>query len=266
MKVEEGKTYVEVINNKDLDDVLYDIPREARPVDGIFRLTSDKEKLKRSIAESRKSTKSSWSKFLPLYDINPIISYMLTKFNASIPKLQATVVRHGDLPKGMSYYLFYGSIGNGLGQSLISKFFVVPVDQDGALKGKPMSFYDFTQTYPLPQSVAPTDDSELQTLKTNLKDAIKWASELYMCPAQSKVSGEMEQKLEDYKAKLKRWADCANTYFDGQEITITRNNRYKQEKEEIEKITDKSSQFFKDLCTLDQSNPYMKLLSVFHNL
>lgn len=266
MKVEEGKTYVEVINNKDLDDVLYDIPREARPVDGIFRLTSDKEKLKRSIAESRKSTKSSWSKFLPLYDINPIISYMLTKFNASIPKLQATVVRHGDLPQGMSYYLFYGSIGNGLGQSLISKFFVVPVDQDGALKGKPISFYDFTQTYPLPQSVAPTDDSELQTLKTNLKDAIKWASELYMCPAQSKVSGEMEQKLEDYKAKLKRWADCANTYFDGQEITITRNNRYKQEKEEIEKITDKSSQFFKDLCTLDQSNPYMKLLSVFHNL
>lgn len=266
MKVEEGKPYVEVMANKDLDDVLYDIPREARPVDGIYRLTSDKEKLKRSIAESRKSTKSSWSKFLPLYDINPIISYMLTKFNASIPKLQATVVRHGDLPKGMSYYLFYGSIGNGLGQSLISKFFVVPVDQDGALKGKPMSFYDFTQTYPLPQSVAPTDDSDLQTLKTNLKDAITWASELYMRPAQSKVSGEMEQKLEDYKAKLKRWADCANTYFDGQEITITRNNRYKQEKEEIEKINDKSSQFFKDLCTLDQSNPYMKLLSVFHNL
>ena len=267
MHNEGGVPYVEVKNSEDLRDVLYDIPREAFPVDDIFRLTSDKERLKSSIVESRKSTQSTWSKYLPLYDINPIINYLLTKFNASIPKLQAMVVRNEKLDKGMSYYLFYGSHGNRLGQNLVSKFFVVPLDKEGALRGKPMSFYDFTKEYNIIDAdMYFTDDDDIKTLEDNLPTAIEYASVMYMQPAQSKVSFAMARQLEDYEEKLRSWADSANALFDGDDITITRNNYYKKEKEEVQKITDKSSQFFQDLCSLDESNPYMKLLSVFHNL
>lgn len=259
--------YVEVKNNEELREVLYDIPREAFPQDNIFRLATDKAWLNKSIAESRKSTKSEWSKFLPLYDIHPIIQYLLTKFTASLPKTQAMAVRYSELPKGMSYYLFYGSHGNGLGQNLVSKFFVVPINAEGQLKERPMSFHDFTQKYVIDSKFmtgATSDD--INTLHANLQQAIDMGMVDYMYEAQAKVSDAMDKQLKEYKQKLAVWADTANSQFPDEDVSITRTNQYKKEKEEIQKITDQSSQFYQDLFSLDNADPYMRLLAVFHNL
>lgn len=264
--------YVEAMESKDLKEVLYDIPREALPTDRVFRLCNNRKVVMDAIADSRKENNNNWAKFQPLYDLHPIIQYQLTKLAASVPKEQAFVVKHKMFPQDTALFLMYGSVANGLGQTLVSKFFVVPINiQKGTLCEAPYSLDDMLKKYPdmmntiYQESVS---EEELALLQDSLSDALENGETQYMYSRQNEESHKMSQQLEIYRQKLAHWANQAKQQLSiqfGEDVVQFRQKAYSKAEEEIETIVSKQSQFNNDLFTLDNNEPYIKVLAVFFN-
>lgn len=264
--------YVEAMESKDLKEVLYDIPREALPTDRVFRLCNNRKVVMDAIADSRKENNNNWAKFQPLYDLHPIIQYQLTKLAASVPKEQAFVVKHKMFPQDTALFLMYGSVANGLGQTLVSKFFVVPMNiQKGTLCEAPYSLDDMLKKYPdmmntiYQESVS---EKELALLQDLLSDALENGETQYMYSRQNEESHKMSQQLEIYRQKLAHWANQAKQQLSiqfGEDVVQFRQKAYSKAEEEIETIVSKQSQFNNDLFTLDNNEPYIKVLAVFFN-
>lgn len=264
--------YVEAMESKDLKEVLYDIPREALPTDRVFRLCNNRKVVMDAIADSRKENNNNWAKFQPLYDLHPIIQYQLTKLAASVPKEQAFVVKHKMFPQDTALFLMYGSVANGLGQTLVSKFFIVPMNiQKGTLCEAPYSLDDMLKKYPdmmntiYQESVS---EEELALLQDLLSDALENGETQYMYSRQNEESHKMSQQLEIYRQKLAHWANQAKQQLSiqfGEDVVQIRQKAYCKAEEEIETIVSKQSQFNNDLFTLDNNEPYIKVLAVFFN-
>jgi len=275
VKIIDGESpYIEISETSELKDVLYDLPKEALPKNHVFTLCSDKKIVQDSIEESRKTNDNKWADFQVLYDLHPIIQYMLTKLVASVPKNQALVVKNSKLfPKGNSYYIMYGSVSNGLGQNLVSKFFVVPICQDGRMNGKPDSLANFAKEYNIKGTIYHEDISgkDISILQKNLKEALDQGEVSYMYNKQNETGRKMELQLKEYKTHLDKWkSNSENLLFKDfeEESSIPlglQKGRKEKAKNEINNIYNNSSQFNKDMFTLDNENPYMKVLAVFYN-
>ena len=279
--------YMEVAFTDELEDVLYDVPEEALPQKAPFMLCADKDIVMNSMLDARRKKKeqkekkakakkgevvprltSEWAKMQPLYDLHPIIQYLLTKFTASQTKDQALVVKNAAFPEGHAFYLFYGSQANGLGNILLSEFFVVEMDKGGRLAGRPVPFDAFAQNYLTKDMVCSGVTQEnLEVLKANLKDAVENARSMYLLERQDKLSLAMERQIENYKAKVNAWKTKSEEQLSlnlDEEVHIHRVTREKKI-EEIKIISDEKSQYYQNCYTLDKGSPYLRVLAVFYN-
>jgi SNF2 family DNA or RNA helicase len=263
-------TYVEIKNTKELHRVLFDLPKEAKPsLNEVYRLSLDNSNVQKAIEDARKK-KGEWAKFQVLYDLHPVIKYMMAKLEASVDKDVALVSKLSQLPAGTAWYVVHGQVANNLGQAVISEFFVVPVNMQGALAEKPVVLQDFVSRFRLDDALQTQtiSDGQLEVLHSLLRNVIDWAKELYMFQIQQRKAMQMEKDLAVYQEKLKNWErnakDQVGIDFADKVLSGFVKRRLEDKQREIETIVSSSSQYYKDLTSLNQ-DAYLKVISIFFN-
>ncbi len=266
----DNEDLVTVVNSREIDHILFDLPPEAKPKRGeAFKLTVDRELVKQSIAEARKK-KGEWAKFQLMYDLHPVVRYLMTKLEASVSKDAALVAKTKKVPSGHCYFVFHGQASNQLGQAVISDFFVVGLKDDGSQACRPMGLQGFLSSYEL------TDDlyteaisgEMLASLKQQLSQAVSIGQTMHMGQKQQLAEAAMENKAESYREQLAQWQRDATQQlerdFEEQPDTIFLRSRRKEASRHIETIFHEKSQYVKDMAAL-QHDAYLKLLAVFFN-
>ena len=262
-------SYLEIINTKELKEVLYDLPPESKPdVGELFKLTTDKELVQESIEKARKK-KGDWAEFQILYENHPLIKYYITKLEASVPKNEALSVKLDQIPKGEVNYVLHGQVSNNLGQPIISDFFVVRKSHSGDMIS--LSLRDFLDQYKISgtlytKTIPDTDNS---ILERDLKQIVSFSQENHMKPLQKELESKMWEKLDVFESKLKKWKESSLSQIEikFQERSETNFTIKSKEKElnEVNTIADSSSQYVQDLFGLEQ-DAYIKVISAFYNL
>lgn len=262
-------SYLEIINTKEINEVLYDLPPESKPKVGeLFKLTTDKELVQDSIEKARKK-KGDWAEFQILYENHPLIKYYITKLEASVPKNEARSVKLDHIPKGEVNYVLHGQVSNNLGQPLISDFFVVRKSSKGDLTS--LSLRDFLDQYDIrntlyTKTVSETDNS---IIERDLSQVVSFSQENHMKPLQKELESKMWEKLDVFESKLKKWKESSLSQIEikFQERSETNFTIKSKEKElnEVNTIADSSSQYVQDLFGLEQ-DAYIKVISAFYNL
>lgn len=266
---DKDKSYVEFLHDDRTAEILYDLPEEALPAkNGYFRLTTDKALVQRGIEEARKKS-GEWAGFQMMYDLHPLMRYLLTKMDASVDKGVAPVAHLSQqLPAGSSWFVIQGQVSNDLGQPVYNEFFVVGLDEDGGVREEPLPLHSFCEQFGITEQLytRTITDAHLQDLQEKLELAVDLAETTYMPKKQHDLELRMEQKLRNYEEQLEEWKQDSmkqlEIEFEGAQGFQERKRKEKAGR--IEQITDSTSRFFKDYTSLG-NDAFLKIIAVFYN-
>jgi SNF2 family DNA or RNA helicase len=260
--------YLEILNTRDLNKILYDLPPESKPdVGQLFKLSMDKKLVQQSIEKARKK-KGTWAEFQVLYELHPVIRYFMTKLEASVDKDVALVAKTHKLPPNTAWYVFHAQVSNNIGQPVLADFLVTGIRHDGSVYHTPYPLHTFIDEFHLDEQLHTQScrDSELSMLQQHLATAVKETASA-MHQKQIQLEQDFRQKLDVYEAKLQAWRSAAIEQLDlfthetyGHLWTHIRDKRER----EIETILSSSSQYYKNLTSL-QGDAYLKVLAVFYH-
>lgn len=258
---------IEIINDKELDSYLYDLPQEAKPKrNSPYKLSTDKCLVQKSIDNARKK-KGEWPEFQMLYDLHPIVRVFMNKLEANIDKDVALVVKTKKIAPDLRWYIFHGQIANNLGQAVLSDFFAIGLHHDGSFF-KVLKIDEFIQenglTATILNEIISTD--EIVNLQSTIPEAIENAEHIYLKQEQDIWQLRLENKAKIYKEQLDRWniesTNQLELEFEDKTSNIFAKASREKKVRQIKTILNEKSQYYKDITSLD-NHPYIKLLAVF---
>ena len=143
------------------------------------------------------------------------------------------------------------------------------IASDGSINRKSFALNDFINEFKLNETLLTEtiSDKDIAALQINLTKAVA-AVTAHMHTQQKDLEKAMETKLNEYKNKINKWRAAAMEQLELDFNERTSGNfwaRIKDSKQrEIETILSTSSQYYKDLTSL-QGDAYIKVLAIFYN-
>lgn len=252
--------------DEDLRRAFRALPREAIPEDGRLHLTTNRDRVKRAIKDSR-AEESNWPHIHLLWDLHPVMEWLNFKLMVAFGRKQAPAIRlAGVLSAGEVLFLMQGEIPNRKGQPVIHEWFAVRFD--GHRNAGVLTLEDFlkrtqlnTRTFPSP------GDFEIPVaVGSLLPDAVAEARR-YMSTRrqafQENLQARLDEEMENLGTLQGRQLSFLEFEFpDDATLVGVRRNKKLERKRHIDAIFASYRRWVEDTLTTEDS-PFLRVAAVF---
>ena len=183
------------------------LPREAVPPQWEFLLTTDRDRVQKAIGEARKLAKegeSAWPRDQLLWELHPMMQWLLDKVVCRYDRHAAPVVIASKLGSGVVVYLFEGVLSNKRSQPVVVEWFGVRRSADGStgVEGFEELLAETGFRAGLPNK---GDESVLlEVAQENLVAAVEHA-EKHMLSLCAQRTASMQERIDEDRERFAAW-------------------------------------------------------------
>lgn len=239
------------------------LPQEALLQGWSFRLTTDRGRVMKAIADARKR-EGEWPQEQLFWELHPVMDWLMDRLLVRFGRHEAPVILAPALPSGRPIYLFQGVLSNKRSQPVISEWFAVQLDagrnwQVRALK-EALALTHFENG--LPNSGKP-DGNMLKNLKESLPKAVA-AARAHMERNRLERGQSLGQRLRDDQRKLDRWYQAAQDRLAAEEMGAhgAKATRVNHERNEVKALYQQRKDWLDDTFTAVNA-PYLRVVMAF---
>jgi ERCC4-related helicase len=250
------------------------LPRESLPKGREFLLTTDRGRVQHAIADARKRSKegeSSWPKDQLLWELHPVMQWLLDKVMCRFQRHEAPLVMAPKLGKGRAAYLFQGVLSNKRSQPVVVEWFAVHLRP-----GQPLAVGPFDKLLAetgFEQGLANTgQESKLVGVaKSKLIDAVEEAKRHMRLHGEVRLE-RLRKRVDEDRERFEVWlgrsmqqiAKDRTHYLAAYKGVIPRNlqERLQGRKKSVEDRKQQRERWLTDTFTVVGA-PYLKLAAVF---
>jgi ERCC4-related helicase len=250
------------------------LPRESLPKGREFLLTTDRDRVQRAIADARKRSKegeSSWPKEQLLWELHPVMQWLLDKVMCRFQRHEAPVIMAPKLGKGRVAYLFQGVLSNKRSQPVVVEWFAVHLRPGQSLGAG--TFGDLLAETGFEQGLANTGQASklISVTSDKLAGAVEEARQYMRLHGEVRLE-RLRARVEEDRQRFEGWLQRSlqqigkdrTHYLAAYKGVIPRNlqERLQSRKRSVEDRKQQRERWLTDTFTV-VGTPYLKLAAVF---
>lgn len=238
------------------------LPQEAIPADWIFRLTTDRQRVKKAIIEARK-LEGEWPREQLFWELHPMMDWLVDKLLVRFGRHEAPVVNTQNIPMNQPVYLFQGILSNRRSQPVISDWFGIQPEGNGWIVRSLVETLKNTGFENGLANRGKNDTRQLEEIRKRLVDAVNFAQN-HMEMQRIERGQILGKRLRDDQRKLKKWYDAAMYRIAAEEMNArgAQAARLYQQQKEIKALYQQRLDWLNDTFTAVNA-PYIRLAVVF---